>query len=336
MNTMPLAEIAARLRCAPAWQRKHEIDALTHAGLQQVPWVKGAPVYVGDDAAAIRHGDGYLLLAAEVIYPPLVQADPYLAGRCAILANVNDVYAMGGRPLAIVDTILAPDTELAAELMRGLKDGCDRYGIALVGGHVTANSSFGSVAVSILGEARSILSCFDACPGDVLLHVTRMEGRFHPTFAFWDCSAHLMDHELRRDLELLPALAEAKLCSCARDVSMAGIIGSTMMLLEPSGVGAVLNLDAIPLPPGIADRYLDWLLSFPSYGFILAAHPQHVAEIQAVFTDHGIVCVPFGRVEASSQVKLVSGQEQIVLWDFATEPFTGFANHKCEEDRHYE
>ena len=72
----------------------------------------GKPVPLGDDTAVIELPEGNLLLATEVIYPPLVEAAPYLAGRSAVLANVNDVYAMGGYPIAIVDTILAPADQL--------------------------------------------------------------------------------------------------------------------------------------------------------------------------------------------------------------------------------
>ena len=225
-SDIPLQELVAKLRAAPAWQRKHEIDVLMDSMLSQAPLVGGRPVYLGDDAAAIETSDGYLLLAAEVVYPPLVTANPYLAGRSAILANVNDIYAMGGTPLAVVDTILSPDSQAAAEIMRGLKDGCDRYGVALVGGHLTANSEVTSVAACILGKASHLLSSFNVRSGDAILHVVNLRGEFHPGFAFWDCSAHLSDEDLRRDLAILPAMAEAGLCDAARDISMAGILGS--------------------------------------------------------------------------------------------------------------
>lgn len=324
MSDMTLEEIVAALRAAPAWQRKVEIEVLANGLVPHAPLVNGRPVPLGDDAAAIETADGYLLMATEVIYPPLVKANPYLAGRSAILANVNDIYAMGGYPLAVVDTILTENTGNAAEIMRGLQDGCARYGIALVGGHLTAAGDVNSISACILGRASRILSSFDARPGDAILHVVNLRGQFHPHFPFWDCSAHLTNVELRRDLEILPAIAEAGWCCAARDISMAGMLGSMMMLLELSGVGAQVDLAAIPQPAAAAERYMDWLLGFPSYGFILAAPPEHVQTIQAAFSNHHITCAVIGTTTTSLQVTLCRGSQQLLLRDLAKEPFTGF------------
>ncbi len=52
--------------------------------------------------------------------PPFVAADPYGAGIAAVLANVNDVAAMGGFPLAIVDTVVA-DRETARSVLEGMR-----------------------------------------------------------------------------------------------------------------------------------------------------------------------------------------------------------------------
>lgn len=327
---MQLNHIVDRLRAAPAWRRKRDLDVLARDLLQQTPLVEGQPVALGDDAAAIPTDDGYLLLAAEVVYPDLVVADPRLAGRSAILANVNDIYAMGGTPLAVIDTILAPNTEAATEIVCGLKEGCARYGVALVGGHLTAAGDVTSVAVSILGRAQRLLSSLNVRPGDTLLYATRLQGTFHPDFPFWNCSAHRSDEELRHDLAILPQLAEAGWCDAARDISMAGLLGSLMMMLEPSGVGAVVDMEAIPQPDAAADRYLDWLLHFPSYGFVLAARPQHAPEVQDAFAARGVTCAVIGEATSSRNVLLHRRGEEALLWDFSTESFTGFFPHPSE------
>ncbi len=320
-----LAEIVERLQAAPAWQRKNEIDLIASGLGTLTPLVQGKPVPLGDDTAVIELPEVTLLLAAEAIYPPLVEANPYLAGRSAVLANVNDVYAMGGFPLALVDTIVASDTAIAAEILHGLRDGCTRYGVGLVGGHLTAVGNVTSLTACILGRAKRILSSFNARPGDAVLHVVNLRGQFHPQFPFWDCSAHLSDEELRCDLALLPSIAEAGWCDAARDISMAGVIGSLLMMLELSETGAVVDVDAIPQPPTIGDRYFDWLLGFPSYGFVLCARPQHVPAIQTTFAKHAISCVAIGVVTEERHVRLRRGGEELLLRDLETESFMGLA-----------
>ncbi|HEX9926100.1 MAG TPA: sll0787 family AIR synthase-like protein [Anaerolineae bacterium] len=324
MSELSLAMLVETLQATPAWQRKHEIGVLAEQLAAHIPLVEGRPVLLGDDTAAIETDDGYLLLAAEVIYPPLVKDNPYLAGRSAILANVNDIYAMGGYPLAVVNTILADSTAGAAKIMRGLQDGCARYNVALVGGHLTATGEVNSVTVCILGRAKHILSSFKAQPGDAILHVVNLQGEFHPRFPFWDCSGQLSDAELRRDLALLPAIAEAGWCDAARDISMAGILGSMMMLLELSGVGARVDLAAIPQPPAAAERYLDWLMGFPSYGFILSVRPRYVSKVQTMFAGHNISCAVIGEATPGQQVWVQRDGEAALLRDLRQAPFTGF------------
>ncbi|MEZ4546635.1 MAG: AIR synthase related protein [Thermodesulfobacteriota bacterium] len=93
------------------FQKRAISDVWTHLPSSSV--VDGSEVLLGDDAAAIKTGDGYLLLAGEGVYPPLVAENPYLAGRTSVLTNISDIYAMGGRPVAVVDVVFSNSTENA-------------------------------------------------------------------------------------------------------------------------------------------------------------------------------------------------------------------------------
>ena len=331
MSDPTLSELIQSLRASRAWQRKQDLHQLSAGLFPFAPLVGGEPVMLGDDAAAVplkslggEALDGYLLLAAEVIWPPLVRADPYLAGRNAVLTNVNDIYAMGGRPLALVNTILAETGETATEIARGLRDGCERYDLPILGGHLTAAGDFSSVAAFILGRATHLLTSFAARPGDDLLLATRLDGRFHPQFPFWDCAWHLEASVLRDDLDLLPQLAERGLCDAARDVSMAGILGSALMLLEPSRVGAVIHLDRIPRPAAAEGRLTDWLMAFPGYGFVLSVRPNHTPQVCQEFNRRGLACEAIGTVTSERRVLLRTGEAEALLWNFDAEPFVGF------------
>lgn len=313
----PVAELVARLRAAPAWQRKRDLRLLSRGALR-------LPDDVGDDAVALPDGEGYLLLAAEVMWPPFVASEPELAGRSAVLANANDIYAMGGRPIALLDTLLAPGIAEAEAVLRGIADGAVRYGVPVLGGHLTLEAEVTSVAAFIVGRARRLLSGRAATAGDALLLLTAREGRFHDRFPFWDCSLDRSDADLRRDLELLPEIAEAGLCDAARDVSMPGVLGSALQFLEGSGVGAEIDLQALPYPAEARGREELWLQSFPSYAFLLAVEDAAVEEVAARAAERDRVCVPIGRVAADPRVELVDGSARACLWDFAAEPFAGF------------
>ncbi len=317
----PLAELVGRLRAAPAWRRKQDLRLLSRGSLQ-------LPDEVGDDAVALPDGDGYLLLAAEVMWPPFVAAEPELAGRSAVLANANDIYAMGGRPIALLDTLLAPNVAEAEAVLRGIAAGAARYGIPVLGGHLTLDTESTSLAAFVAGRARRLLSGRAATPGDVLLLLMGRQGQFHERFPFWDCSMDRSDADLRADLELLPQIAEADLCDAARDVSMPGLLGSALQFLEGSGVGAEIDLRTVPFPPEARGREELWLLAFPSYAFLLSVDEAMVDQVVARATARQRICVPIGRVTAAPQVHLIDGDERACLWDFAQEPFSGFGAPK--------
>lgn len=325
MSDLPLKRLVNKLRKIKAWQNKNEITILSDSVLNQLPVIDGNLVQLGDDAAAIKTDDTYLLIATEAINPSLLKENPYLAGRASILANVNDIYAMGGKPLAVVDTITSPDKKVASDIIQGMKDGSERYNVPIVGGHLNATGHTPAISVSIMGRAKHILSSFNAQSGDIILYVINLKGSFYSQFPFWNCSSHLSDEELRRDLSLFPLIADNEWCDSARDISMAGIFGSIMMVMELSGKGAQIDMDMIPQPKNISGRYFDWLVSFPSYGFILSVRPWYESEVKFEFEKYGITCCPIGEVNTSNRVELTRKDEEALLWDFNKESFTGFS-----------
>lgn len=115
---------------------------------------------------------------------------------------------------------------------------------------------------------------------------------------------------------------------------MAGVLGSALMLLESSGVGATIDLAALPRPTQLRGAHaagdastqaawLRWLCAFPSFGFVLSVRPQQVAAVQARFAQRDIVCADVGEVQAGSALVLHQAGERATLWDHAEAPFIG-------------
>ncbi len=315
-----LLEVARDLCESPVFQNKCRIRPMTESFAELS---RAFGIQNGDDAAAIPDGDGYLLLAAEGITTSIVRQNPYLAGKCAVLANVNDIYAMGGRPLAMVDVIGTPDAESAREICRGMRDNAARFRVPVVGGHLLRTELDASVALAILGKAKRLITSFDARPGDVLLLVAKTRGCWLEDMGFWNCTLEADDADLVPNLELLPQAAEAGLVVAGKDVSMAGIAGTTVMLAESSKIGAAIDLEAIIPPPGV--DLVPWLLAFMSYGFVLAVPPARLEALTALFGARGLCATPIGSFREERRVLLCQCGEQAVLWDFTSRPFVGSA-----------
>ena len=254
--------------------------------------------------------------------PFLVEAEPWFAGWCAVMVNVSDIYAMGGRPIAVVDTLWSQSVELSQALLEGMRAAAQAYQVPIVGGHTNGHSPYNALSVAILGRADRLITSFNAKPGDCLLMAIDPRGQMHPKYPFWNAATQAEPVCLREDLAILPQLAEQGLCDAGKDISMGGIIGTTLMLLETSGWGATLNLDAIPQ---LVDCPLEkWLTCFPSYGFLLSVRPEKVEPVQALFHDRQLRCEVIGTVQPTSQLILQLGAESVTFWDLSSEPLTGF------------
>lgn len=328
-NTEALHEIVIALRDSRGFAHKRDISDIVTALGQALPG-GGADlaqaVPLGDDCAAIPDGHGgYLLFAIEGLVEDFIERMPWFAGYSGVMVNVSDIYAMGGRPTAVVDALWSAGMQPADRMLQGMAEASSKYGVPIVGGHSNNRSVRPQLAVAILGHAKKLLTSFSARPGDLLLMAVDLRGAYQEPFPYWNASTTAPGARLRADLELLPALAEAGLCDAAKDISMAGAIGTTLMLLECSKVGATLDLDAIPRPGGVP--LLRWLTSFPSFGFVLSVRPEALGEVLTRFAARDIACHVVGEVDDSRRLVLRQGDERQLLWDLNTDAFIGEARH---------
>jgi uncharacterized protein len=278
------------------------------------------PSLDGDDAALVPHGDGYLVLCGEAISPPFLLADPFGAGSAAVVTNVSDVRAMGARPLGIVDMLISPGREHAEAVLDGIRWAADKLGVPVVGGHTTIGHA-PALSASATGFATTPLRASAARPGDVLLAAFAVDGRYMSDANDFFTALHDRRPQLlRTDGEALVEVAERGLCHAARDVSMPGIAGSLLQMIEGAGVGATLDVDAIPRPTGVALER--WLLTFPSFGFLLAAPEEHVATAVDVFLKRGLVCAPCGRFDDTHVLTLAADGARATAWDLGATPLT--------------
>lgn len=271
-----------------------------------------------------RTDGGFDLVAGEGFIPGFVNDDPWFAGWCAVMVNLSDIAAMGGRSVALVDQVWAPDAETAQPLMQGLRDASAAYGVPIVGGHTNFATRELSIAASVFGCAERLITSFDAQPGDLLIAAIDHRGSYR-NFDNFCAALEAPAARLRGDLEILPELAEDGLCHAGKDISQGGLVGTALMLAECSGVGMTIDLDAIQPPKGVPlDR---WLRSFPSFGFLLAVKPENANAVCQRFAQRGIEAATIGRVTQGSRLLLTQASEETLFWDHAAQPYLDLGVH---------
>ena len=279
---------------------------------------------LGDDTAVVPAQTGQLLLACEGMHPDLVEEDPWFAGWCGVLVNLSDIAAMGGRPLALVNSVWSGHSEGMSALLEGMRYACDRFGVPMVGGHSNQQSSYQALSVAVLGVAEGpILSARTARPGDELWLLINKAGGFYRHYPFWDAASHATPECLRGQLALLPALAAAQLVHAAKDISMGGITGTSVMFAEACGHQLILDLDAVEGPENVLDEA--WLTCFPSFGYLLAVEPTRTRALaQMMSSDPTLICCRIGDfAEGDCSVLLHQSGAMHRFWD-GGHALTGF------------
>jgi uncharacterized protein len=314
---LDIRALGETLRNARGLMAKADIGAVA----ERLGLSPASSIPVGDDCAAIPDGEGYLLFAIEGFINEFVAADPWFAGWCGMMVNISDVAAMGGRPVAVVDAIWADRGENAGPILAGLSAAAEAFAVPIVGGHANLRADRSQLSVAILGRANKLLTSFDARPGDRLVAAIDLRGRYRDPFANWDAATEAPSARLRLDLELLPQIAEAGLSRAAKDISQGGIVGTAAMLAECSGVGVEIDVGAVPKPDSAPiDR---WLMTFPSFGYLLAVAPGAVAAVTRLFHERDIAASDIGGVLEGNEVTIADGETVEGIWDFERMPLIG-------------
>ena len=276
--------------------------------------------FPGDDAAAIPDKNGWQLVAMEGFMNEFVAAEPWFAGWCAVMVNHSDILAMGGRATGLTNAVWAPNRNTASEILRGMSEASKAYRIPIVGGHTNFNTDRPQLAATIFGKAESLITSFEAKPGDALIAATDQRGSYVGASKNFAAFLQVPGERLRKDCELLPSMAERGLFTAGKDISQGGIVGTALMLAECSKVGIEIDLESIKSPDGELEK---WLGAFPSYGFLLAARPDKSESITSVFHSREIDARVIGQVVEGTSLHLFCKGERHLVWNHSTEPYLG-------------
>lgn len=286
----------------------------------------------GDDAAVIPWKDGFLLLAADGIMTRLLINEPYAAGKSSVMVTVNDIYSMGGRPLALVNVLASGDENHREKVVAGIRKGCEKLNVPMVGGHLHPDTppDSPSLSVAILGWANKVLRSHLAKAGDDLIFAADLKGQIGCySVVSWDANSGKSSQELLYRLEALPLIAEREWAHTAKDVSNAGLLGTISIMMENSAKGAVIHIPSIPCPADL--DLLDWLVCFQSFGFVLSVLPELSKAVIGIFRERDIDAAVIGKVVDEKKITIKNGSEAQTLFDFNKDKITGIV-YRPEND----
>jgi len=279
------------------------------------------PHSLGEDSAAIgTDSDEYVLLTTDGIVEDLCLNYPRAAGFNAVLANMMDIYAAGGTPTSFAVALSYSDPKIGEALLDGLISGSQTFKVPIVRGHTNPSSSSTYVVGSATGTVKksNLLTAGGAKSGNLLVLLYDRTGQRGESYSLgWDSVTGRSSDDVVQRLTVMNDLARNQLLTAAKDVSVAGVVGTAGMMLEYSGCGGCLSLDDLDesRPPDIPLD--DWIRMFISLGFLVATSEANLPDVKRVTEDHGLSAVVFGYADDSKSVKLKLGKDECVFIDFS-------------------
>ena len=220
----------------------------------------------GDDGVPVPGSD--VVACTDAIVPAMVARDPEWAGWCGMLVTAHDLSAMGARFVGALDALAAPDAAHAERVIAGIRSGAEMLGLPVIGGHTSLGAP-AALAVTGLGAAADPVAAGGGRVGDVVRLTADVNGGWRPGYRGrqWDSTSWRTREQLA---PMLSAVARAR-PHAAKDVSMAGMVGTLGMLAEAAGCGAELDVSAVPRPADAA--MADWLTCFPGFAMLSTDAP---------------------------------------------------------------
>lgn len=284
----------------------------------------------GDDASAIDIGNEKLvLLAADGMWGKLMEADPRWAGYCSVLVNVNDIAAMGGKPIGMTNVISTQDKKICSEIMEGINEGVRKFGVPMVGGHLHPDTPYDSLDVSITGivDKDDIITSCDANIGDKVIIAIDIDGELHPKFNLnWDTTTMKSDELVQAQIGVMNKIGKEKLVTAGKDISNPGTLGTLGMLLEASDVGATVELEKIPRNESV--EWEQWLKLYPGSGFVLTAESSKTDRCIELLEEVNITSTVVGEIIKDKKLYVTYKGQKEVLFDFESDKIMGIKEER--------
>jgi selenide, water dikinase len=216
-------------------------------------------IETADDAAVYKLNDEQALIATTDFFMPIVD-DPFDFGRIAATNAISDVYAMGGTPIMALALVGMPVNKLPLEtigqIIRGGESVCADAGIPIAGGHTidSVEPIYGLVVMGLVHPSK-IKRNADARSGDMLvlgkpLGVGVLSAALKKDALGEEGYAAMIANttKLNKPGRLL---AEMPGVHALTDVTGFGLLGHLLELARGAGLSATLEMDKVPLLPGV-------------------------------------------------------------------------------------
>ena len=288
------------------------------------PWVVCGP---GENAGVVDIGDGLVAVFKMESHNHPSFIEPYQGAATGVGGILRDVFTMGARPIALLDSLRFGDPAhpKTRHLLAGVVAGIGGYGncvgVPTVGGECTFHRAYnGNILVNAMcvGIARAdrIFYAKASGVGNPVVYVGAKTGRDGIHGATMASAEFSDETEAKRptvqvgdpftEKLLLEACLELMAKDCIvgiQDMGAAGLTSSSFEMAARGEAGIELDLDRVPLRETGMTPY-EIMLSESQERMLMVLEDGREAEALAVFAKWELDCAVIGRVTDTGRMVL--------------------------------
>ncbi len=289
-----------------------------------------------ENAGLVDIGDGLAVCFKIESHNHPSAVEPYQGAATGIGGILRDIFTMGARPVAAMNSLhFGPPEDarvrhLVDGVVRGIGDYGNCFGVPTVGGEVVFDESYrgnplvNAMAVGIV-EHDKVMHAVAEGTGNPVIYVgacTGRDGIHGATFASVELSE---ESESRKSnvqvgdpfaekllLEATLELSESEALVGIQDMGAAGLTCSSSEMAAKSEVGIILDLDKVPLRETGMNPY-EILLSESQERMLLVAERGKEEEVYEIFRKWDLEAVEVGVVTDDGRMKVK--QDGILVTD---------------------
>ncbi len=215
-----------------------------------------------EDAGVYKISADLALVQTVDFFTPTVD-DPFVFGQIAAVNALNDIYAMGAKPLTAMNIVCFPiktmDKSILRDVLRGGLDKMREAGVLLVGGHSVEDNEI-KYGLSVTGVVHpdKVLYNRGAKAGDKLILTKPLgTGIISTAIKAREASAEqirqavsMMTSLNKKASEMMVAAGDIHACT---DITGFGLLGHACEMIEGDAVGLRINSSVLPVFDGVRD-----------------------------------------------------------------------------------
>ena len=288
----------------------------------------------GENAGAVDVGDGLAVAFKVESHNHPSAVEPFQGAATGVGGILRDVFAIGARPIAILDSLRFGELESARSryLLDHAVAGIGHYGnsigVATVGGEIyfegpyEQNCLVNAMCLGLAPKDRMIRSAA-AGVGNVIVLFGALTGRDGIGGASVLASAELGEDEDKRPsvqigdpfeekklLESSLELLDKGLLASLQDLGAAGLTSSSSEMASKGGVGIEIDVEKVPLREAAMEPF-EVMISESQERMLCVVEPKKLADVLAVCDKWEVRATAIGTVTDTRRLRVLAGGEVV-------------------------